>query len=249
MDSKEVRAILSAYRAGDASADEARFAEARRQAETDGELAQWWQDEQELDHLIGEKLGQINVPAGLKARLLEPQIRSLPSRSPWTHRLATLAAAIVLLAVFFGSWQGLFQPATSLAEYRDEMVSFVRLDPSLDLKSSDLTSVSTFLKTNGAPSEIAVPPPLQALKPVGGRTLRFRGQSVALICFLRGPNELVHLLTVDRKAMAKTKHTRENPEFVAEGEWMTAMWSDENHTYLLATKAPRETLAKYLGTS
>ena len=249
MDNEEARAILSAYRAGESIDDDARFEQAFARTETDPALAQWWEEEQELDRVIGSKLDQIEVPGGLKARILQPQLRSLASRVTWPRKLATLAAAIVLLAVFFGSWQGLFQPATSLADYRDEMVSFVRLAPSLDLETRELSRVCEFLEEKGAPSKLNLPAGLEAMKPVGCRMLRFRGENVSLVCFLRGQGDLVHLLVVDRKAMAKAKHAQSAPEFVGQGDWMTAMWADDGHTYLLAAKGDRKSLEKYFGTS
>jgi len=248
MDSREVRSVLSAYRVGEECDQEARFAEARRQLQADPELAEWWKDEQELDQLIALKLESVPVSAGLKERLLAAENPSTPSQAAWPRRIALLAASIVLLAVFFGSWQGLFQPATTLADYRDEMVSFVRLDPTLDLKTSQLSEVSAFLKQHAAPSELALPSRLQQMNPLGCRTLRFRGRGVALICF-RGENGgLVHLLVVDRKAMGKNGDNGK-PQFAQEGEWMTAAWMDNAHAYLLTVKGDREELSKYLGTS
>ncbi len=134
MDNQMIRSVLSAYRAGESFADETRFDEAHRQAEADPELAEWWKTEQELDRLIGLKLENIAIPAGLKTRFLQAEQPKTTNRATWPRKIALLAAAIVLLAVFFGSRQGFFQPATSLADYRDEMVSFVRLDPALDLE-------------------------------------------------------------------------------------------------------------------
>jgi hypothetical protein len=159
-----------------------------------------------------------------------------------------LAAAIVLLAVFFGSRQGFFQPATSLADYRDEMVSFVRLDPALDLETAQLSEVSAFLKQRDFPSELTIPPRLRQLSPIGCRTLRFRGHEVALICFRSEQGELVHMFVINRKAMGKMRKS-ENPEFAAQGDWMTAIWMDDEHAYLLTAKGSRDAVAKYLGTS
>lgn len=249
MDNQEVRAILSAYRAGESVAGDARFEAARKQAEADPALTQWWKEERELDRLIGQKLEGVAVPAGLKARLLDAERRSMPGRATWSRKITLLAASIVLLAVFFGSWRGLFQPATSLADYRDEMVSFVRLDPALDLETSELSRVTAFLKESGGPSGLNIPRPLQNLEPVGCRTLRFRGQNVALVCFRREQGDFVHMFVVNRKAIAKLRGSSGEPQFTAHGDWMAATWTDNEHTYLLTAKGSRESLEKYLGTS
>jgi hypothetical protein len=249
MDNENIRSVLSAYRAGESFADDARFEAAHRQAGSDPELAEWWKDEQEIDRLIALKLENVAAPAGLKARLLKAERPSMPIRATWPRKVALLAASIVLLAVFFGSWQGLFQPATSLADYRDEMVSFIRLDPALELKTSQLSEVSAFLKEHDAPSELTIPPRLQQLTPVGCRTLRFRGQDVALICFRSEQGDLIHMFVVKRKAMGKLKSDSELSQFAAQGDWMTATWMDDEHAYVLAAKGGRDAVAKYLGTS
>ena len=175
-----------------------------------------------------QKLESVTVPAGLRARLLQPERRTIPHRATWPRKVALLAAAIVLLAVFFGSWRGLFQPATSLADYRDEMVGFVRLDPALDLKTTEMGQMSSFLKEKGAPSEMNVPPPLRQLQPIGCRTLRFRGEDVALVCFHGTDGKIVHLFVVNRKAMANSQSS-DGPQYAAQGEWMTATWMDGDH--------------------
>ena len=244
-----IRSVLSAYRAGESFADETRFNEAHRQTATDPELAEWWKTEQELDRLIGLKLENIAIPAGLKTRFLQAEQPKTTNRATWPRKIALLAAAIVLLAVFFGSRQGFFQPTTTLADYRDEMVGFVRLDPALDLETSQLSEVSAFLKQRDAPSELTIPPGLRQLHPIGCRTLRFRGQEVALVCFRSEQGELMHLFVVNRKAMGTLQNGNAGPQFAVQGDWMTATWMDDGQAYLLTAKVSRETLAKYLGTS
>ena len=249
MDNHEARSILSAYRAGESLGGDARFEDALHEAERDPALAQWWDEEQELDRVIADKFQGGKIPAGLKARLLEPNLIHLPTRASWPRRIALLAASIVLLAVFFGSWRGLFQPANSLADYRDEMVSFVRLDPALDLKTAQLARVTEFLKERAAPNELEMPPGLQQMEPVGCRTLRYRGADVALVCFRRADGNLVHLFVIERPGMGKSLASRQEPKFAAAGEWMTASWTRGGHVYLLAAKGDHDAIAKYFGTS
>jgi hypothetical protein len=249
MDKSEIRAILSAYRAGEPETQDPRFAQARAEAEADPELAQWWAEQQELDRVISAKLLSVEVPRELKTQLTAWEKRSM-QRSNWNRGIMLAAASIVALAVLFGSWRGPFQPAVSLADYRDEMVSFVKLDPPLELESSQLTRLTAFLEENGAPSGLNIPQGLQRMDAAGCRTLRFRGHDVALICFKRDDNgELVHLFVVDRKAVAKLRGTKADRQFAEQGEWMTATWVDGEHAYLFAAKGTRPTVEKFLGTS
>jgi len=249
MDKSEIRAILSAYRAGDPETQDPRFQQARAEAEADPEVAQWWTEQQELDRVISAKLLSVEVPRELKTQLTAWEKRSV-QRSTWNRGILLAAASIVALAVLFGSWRGPFQPASSLAEYRDEMVSFVKLDPPLELESSQLPRLTAFLEENGAPSGLNIPQGLQQMDAAGCRKLRFRGRDVALICFKRDDNgELVHLFVVDRKAVAKLRSTKADPQFAEQGEWMTATWVDGEHAYLFAAKGTRPTVEKFLGTS
>ncbi len=247
MDKAEIRAILSAYRVNEPETEDARFQQAKAEATADPELAQWWTEQQELDRVIAAKLQSGDVPRGLKTQLTAWEKRTV-QRNSWNRGILLAAASIVALAVMFSSWRGPFQPAVSLAEYRDEMVSFVRLDPPLDLESSQMTRLTAFLKEQGGPSQISLPRQLQELDLAGCRRLRFRGHDVALVCFQRGNGELVHLFVVDRKALAKRTGSGD-PQFAAEEDWMTATWVEGEHAYLLTLKGSRETLEKYIGTS
>lgn len=197
MESREARSFLGLHRAGEAASDP-RLRDAEAQAAADPELAAWWNEEQELDRAIAAKLAAAPVAAGLKARLVSKAVpRALPQRT-WQRAALLAAAVIIALAVLFGSWRGPFQPAASLADYRDEMVGFIKVTPTLELETSDITRIKGFLEKSGAPSQFDMPVALRKLDPIGCRTLRFRGHDVALICFKRGDGRIAHLLVLNR---------------------------------------------------
>lgn len=246
MDSREARSFLGLHRVGDAASDP-RFRDAEAQASTDPELAAWWNDEQELDRAIAAKLAAAPVPAALKARLASPAVpRALPQRT-WQRAALLAAAVIVALAVLFGSWRGPFQPAASLADYRDEMVGFIKVTPSLELETSDMTRIKGFLEKSGAPSQFEMPVALRKLDPIGCRTLRFRGHDVALICFKRGNGGIAHLLVLDRTTL-NGLHGKA-PQYAAQGEWATAAWSDAGRLYLLAVQGDEGTAERFMSDS
>ncbi len=249
MDNREARALLSLARPDVAGDSTEEIEAARQQAETDPALARWWRDDQEIDRLIAEKLGVTSVPSDLRERCLAAGRPVLSSRSLWPRRLTLVAASIILLAVFFGSWQGFFQPAVSLADYRDEMVSFVRLDPALALETSEMSKVEAYLQTHWNAGEVQIPERLQALDPTGCRVLRFRGEDVALICFRRPAGDLIHLFIIKESAFPRFRSTPENPQYAAEGEWTSAAWVSEGCVYLFAGRGGRAVVAQYLETS
>ncbi len=250
MDNKETRALLSVYRAGESSAEEARLLEARAQAEADPELARWWSEEQELDRLISAKLASTHLPAGLRERLASAKTESRPSalRSHWRRTALLAAASIVALAVLFSSWRGPFQPAASMADFRDEMVSFIKVAPNLELESSEFARLQHFLAQAKAPAQFSVPTPLQKFQPVGCRVLRFRARNVSLVCFQLGGGRLAHLFVTETKNL-RASGSAAAPDFVAEKDWMTATWSQDGQTFLLTVQGDRAALEKFLGPS
>ncbi len=249
MDDREARSILSMHRAGEASQDDARLGEALRKADADPELARWWNEEKELDRIIASKLASTQVPAGLKARITSAaEARPSVVRPTWNRAILLAAASIVALAVLFSSWRGPFAPALSVADYRDEMVGFIKVAPNLELESSDLDRLQKFLAKAEAPANFTVPKRLQQYEPVGCRVLRFRGQDVSLVCFKLGGDRLAHLFVTKATAI-RGDGSASAPVFAAEEDWMTATWTEGDQTYLLTVKGDRENLEKFLGTS
>jgi hypothetical protein len=244
MDKSEARGLLSLHRAGDVAEDE-RIAEALRLAQSDPELFAWWQKEQALDETIGAKLRDMPVPAGLKERILAP---SPPIEFPRPRRrnwLLAAAACLAAFAVIFSSWRGLFQPANSLADFRDEMTSFVKVDPALALTTDQLPRITSWLEKNNAPAQVNLPKGLRALDPIGCRTLRYRGHDVALICFKRDNGLLAHIFVLDRRAFPRLPD-RASPQFAAREGWTSASWAEGNYAYVLTTKGDRAALERYL---
>ncbi|MGI9087089.1 MAG: hypothetical protein ACR2HH_05010 [Chthoniobacterales bacterium] len=240
---------MSLHRPGETALDEARLQEALRKTETDPELARWWSAEQALDEAIASKLATTSMPAGLKARLLSgAPMRTQVVRSSWSRRILAVAASIIVLGVLFSSWRGPFQPAVSLADYRGEMVSFIKVPPNLELESSDLTRLQDFLAKADAPARFALPKALQGYEPVGCRVLRFRGHDVSLICFKIEGGQLAHLFVADAKSVPPAGRAAA-PVFAAEEDWMTATWAEGGHAYLLTVKGDRAAMGKFLGTS
>ncbi|PZR71003.1 MAG: hypothetical protein DLM73_16815 [Chthoniobacterales bacterium] len=240
-----LRGILSIHRGIDSESDDPCFAEAREKAESDPILGQWWAQEKELDRVIGSKLASVHLPAGLKARLISRPTLPARPRPAWTRAALLAAACLVALAVLFGSWRGPFQPAVSLADYRDEMVGFIKVDPNLEMKSPDLAQVTDWLQKNRAPSRLNLPKNLQGLEPIGCRTLRFRGRDVALICFKRKEGSLLHLFVIDRAALPEMAKSS-GPEISREGNWMAAGWGDGDEFYLITVQGDRQAIEAYL---
>ncbi len=233
MDRTTIKALLGLYREGE---PDARFEEAKQAAENDPELAAWWAQERALDQAIARHLQAAPVPRDLRAR----RLRTSVNESSTTHALGRpwlyAAAALVTLALLFGLSRSAFQEKPLFANYRDEMVSFVKLTPSLELESNNLPQIRSFLTSANAPADAQIPPEVAKLNPIGCRVLRFRGEDVTLICFKREDGRLAHIFAVKRSMFL---HGAAKPEYAAAGDWMTASWTNGDYNYLLAVQGDR----------
>jgi len=244
MTEEEARLILQSYRPGEVDKDDSHFAEALREVERNPALARWLEEEQAFDRAVAAQLGALPPPFGLKTRILA-QMNPRPAGRSWS--LATALAAVAALLFLLAQVVSLFRttpPATgAMPDYVREMVSFVRLDPPLEMASHDLGAIKGWLSQAAFPTD--VPPRLAALDPLGCRILSFRGHNVELICFQRAPGRLAHLFVVDREALPKIQ-PGEKPIFTSSGEWMTACWVEGEKVYMIAVQGDRATLEAYL---
>ena len=244
MDSQEARAILGVYREGCGIADE-RFEQAFKQTQFDPELNRWWTEEQTLDRIISAKLQSTHIPAGLKERLAAAPRSDSGSAFKWQRTALLMAALFIALAVFFRAARPASPARSSLADYSDEMVSFVKLDPSLEVKSSELPRLTSFLQEAGAPSNVELPGPMRQMQPLGCRTLRFRGHNVALVCFKNEGGRLLHMFVLNRSAMPEMR-PGDGPKYSSHGEWTTAAWVQGNEIYMVTMQGDQTQLRKYM---
>src|SRR5262249_7196833 len=76
-------------------------------------------------------------------------------RLTWNFVFLAGAAALLLAAVLI--WMKPTRAPASLADYRDEMISFVKVAPNLEMQSKQLSEVMDFLDKESAPSRFAIP--------------------------------------------------------------------------------------------
>ena len=246
MDEQQARLILQAYRPGGEDKGDPHFDEALQEAARNPALARWFAEEQAFDRAMAAHLGSVPAPFGLRTRILAQA--APPATCPETRvgRLVWPA----LSRSFFCSRKSLVCGAVSrprrtrCPDFAREMVSFIRLDPPLEMESHDLGAIKNWLdKKDAAPMDI--PPRLAALQPAGCRVLSFRGHDVTLICFHRDGDRLAHLFVVDRAALPKLKPGA-GPIFSSEGEWTTATWAEKDRAYMIAVQGDRDAVQRYL---
>ena len=245
---REAKDILSVYRPGTEDANDAFFAEAFRLAAQDAELSRWFAADQAFDASVTAKLNEEGLPFGLKTALMANR-RPPPARAPFIStwpRAWGLAFAAALFTLFLtAGLMGRYQGHEMMRDYRSTMVGFVDVPPNLPFKTTDLQQIRTQVEEKSHLTGIEFPQGTLPLPAVGCRSLFFHGYQVALICFHRPDNKLVHLFVIDRKAFAGAKMPRQ-PHYRQEGEWETAMWMKGDMVYLLATEGDEKMLNSFM---
>jgi len=232
MTKEEAKKILAANRPGDQDRLESAFAEALQEAEKDAELARWFAEEQEFDLAVAAHLKSIPVPFGLKTRILANMPPRNGSKSQWVVALtAAAAAALFLLAQLISVSRGSAQHSGLLSDYEQEMMSFVKLSPPLEMESLKIKPIEQWIAERKAPLA-DIPPGIAAVETMGCRILSFRGYPVTLICFCHG-NTVAHLFIVDRAALSALKPGKP-PVFSSQDDWTVATWADQHYACMVA---------------
>jgi hypothetical protein len=171
---------------------------------------------------------------------------SAAPRRTWNLIFLATAAALLLGAFLF--WMNPSRKPASLAEYRDEMTSFVRVAPNLEMQSKQLPELMDFLDHESAPSRFTIPEKVRTMEPAGCRVLRFHGHNVTLVCFWRKDGGLLHLFVMDRAALP-TLPERSRAQFSTQNGWMTAAWNEGGHTFLIAVQGDQQLIQQLLTNS
>lgn len=246
MNSLEARLILEACRAGGLDADDPKIAEALQQLESDPELARWFAEAQELDRAVAAKLKAVPVPEDLLARIRAGEAPK-PAHQPVMTRRRWLAVAAVGVAVAIPTTFLLTRPSPgSLAMYRNDMAAFMDgWNFEFDLDEIDFAKIREWLQSQGTLENVSVPGTLAGSSTIGCKTLRWRGNRTALVCFSpRGAGATIHVFMVRRRAIIDPPSI--SPEPLKLPKWNSATWVDENNVYLALTTADPDKLSRCL---
>jgi len=245
MDEKRARLILESYRPRLDDPGDPQFAEALREVAGNPGLAEWFAEEQAFDQAIAAHLAAVPTPFGLKTRILARATAPPTSRyARWIVGLAGVAALLFLFSQVAEVWRSAVPESAVLSAYANEMVSFIKVPPSLEMESANLDRIKGWLTQKEAVVP-HIPPNLAALAPVGCRILSFRQHDVTLICFHRETGTVAHLFVVDRSALPGVK-AGDAVIFQREGEWMTATWAEKDQVYMIAVQGGETAVQSYL---
>jgi hypothetical protein len=243
MTKDEAKRILAAYRPGDQDRLESDIAEALQEIERDAGLARWFAEEREFDRAVAAHLKSVPVPFGLKTRIMANMPSRGSTKSRWVAAVAAAAAALFLLAQLIIVSRGSGQHSGYVSDYEQEMMSFVKLEPPLEMQSLTLEPIKQWIAERKAPLA-DIPPGIAAVETMGCRILSFRGNPVTLICFCHG-NTVAHLFMVDRAALPALK-PRTQPVVTTKADWTVATWADQHYAYMVAVHDQPAAARQYL---
>jgi len=242
MNMERAKWILSSFRRGSEDERDPMFCEALRQSQGDAELAGWLKEQEFMDATIRAELKHSSLPsdligtirAGVAAR------RSLRRRRVFLALAACLAVSMSIAALVIGHSSrhddGIF------ATCRADMVRFLRRFPRLDLETDRLSEARQWLDTVHGLPEIEVPAGLAGFPTLGCRTLEWRGQRLALVCFAVD-GEVVHLILIPKR-LAPDGPVGQEPQFARVEGMATAWWARGDLTYLVVSKGSEGFLRK-----
>jgi hypothetical protein len=254
----EAKIILQIYRPGTADAQDPQIAAALALAKSDPELARWLEEHGARQIALREKFRQIEIPAGLKEQIISE--RAVFAKRNSRREKILIVAAVTAIAVSLAVIVALYFPrggngnqnnSNTLANYENQMAGIATSGYAMNFTTNDLTQIRAYLAQNAAPSDYALPAPLEKTAATGCAIEGWQGKNVSMICFRTGkplpPNRQgdLWLFVVDR-ASVKGAPAAASPQFAKVNQLVTATWSQDGKLYLLATQGDEEEIRKFL---
>ena len=251
MNRDEARKILRAYRATEPDRSDPEFAQALGLAREDPELTRWLEEETSLDSAIAAKLAALPPPADLRGKILTRSAgtdRAAGTLAPWMRRVAVIAVIVGLPAlVWYGAWRK-YEPKRFAPWQADALAFLDRMvagREKLDVESAKSQELIAWLRQASAPVPGEIPPSLQHVESVGCKTLLAGQKRVSIICFHVDADHIAHLVTVEKRQLAGPPPEK-RPQFVQKRDWMTASWSEQSQSFMLAMKGSEPEMRKLL---
>jgi hypothetical protein len=250
MTSTEAKQVLLAYRRDRADEYDPALAEALRLAAKDAELREWLEAQQQFQEKARQELRSIQPPADLKASILA-NLKSASSETAETRAIAKpnfragpLLALAAAIALVLGASLWLFRGDAadeSFSAFRSRMVNFALRTYQMDIVTNNPAAVRQFIDEHGGAADFKMPANLEKVPVQGGGRLSWQNHPVSMICYTLPDRETLFVFVVDRDAMhGKIPSERANVQ--TDKRLNTVSFTRDGHTFLLAAKAPPETL-------
>jgi hypothetical protein len=251
VNNQEAKRILALFRPGTADEEDPAFHEARQLAKSDPELARWFDQHCESYLVLRRKFQAIPIPPGLKEQIISERKIQRPFFQSYGRPLLAVAAAVALLAVLSLGLRPFHDLADRDAAYRKRMTKKALVNYSMNLTTTNLVHIRSYLQEKNAPADYSLPAGLKMAVAAGCVVTSWEGRPVSMICFKSGrplpPGEQsdLWLFVINLKTAAQSAPARA-PVFARVNKATTASWSEGDKTYLLAAVGDEAFLRKYL---
>lgn len=238
MDDEQAKFLLGATPPSGADESRPDIAEALKQAGKNPEVAEWFAREQRSDRAMAKKLGELEPPADLRARLLAGGRVSRRTRT-FRRRSFLVGLAAILTLSLATPWilKGIKNSSKPpLIDWQQTCVAIFD-DPAfaLDVVDFDYEPLETHLLKNGARVVGELPFGDEINFPVGCKVLDWNEMKVSLACFDSKPGQLVHIFVVPRggldEALIRNRIHREQV-----GKYATVTWLRDDIVVMVASK-------------
>jgi hypothetical protein len=252
MSNREAMKILALFRPGTSDEKDPSFDEARKFAQGDPALRQWFEEHCASHKVLRGKFQEIVVPPGLKEQIISERAIQRPVlQRYWGALLAVAAVVLLLVSVeMHPSWLSGGSPNNHEAYVRD-MAELAQANYTMNLETDDPVQIRAYLAKNSAPADYAFPTQLQSAATAGCAIDPWQGTQVSMICFktgrpLRAGSKSDMWLFVAQKSAVADAPAPGHVTFERAAPMITASWSDDSHTYVLAALGDEALLKQYL---
>ncbi|MDQ8185528.1 hypothetical protein [Pelagicoccus sp. SDUM812002] len=245
MDKQEAKLILSSYTLGGEPANDERFDAAKSLAESDKELAAWWESEKKTDRIHSRSMRSFEVPpdlhSALKMTLAERERKRI--RFAVARKWFSIAAAFVLCSYVFFEY-GIDRSDDYTGPLAERAYNYSVDGPRLSYFDRDTSKLQTWLVDNGFELPSQLPPKLLALEGIGCRPLDWSQEKVALMCF---DADTVYHLFIGMKDDFPEFEASENIGYAQKGNgWTVSKWKDQDYLFVLTAKATVDEMSQFL---
>ncbi len=212
-----------------------------------------------VDRAFSDALEGLRPPDGLRREILIAMEKSAPRKTWWSWKWAAplAAAAGVAVALLPRGEQGpgveIPRVAGAVPVNHVEEVAIRTLsspDFSFHLENPDRgqlfhDELFRFIRSKGSPCpEGCLPKGLRDVPGIGCRKLEIDGKAGALVCFLRGEGDVVHLVVFRTDDVEGMDAESTSPRIEQHGKWAVARWAEKGRAFLLISTSDREHLGE-----
>ena len=245
MDKQEARQLLQLYRPGTADAEDPQIAEALKQAQQDPELAQWFENQQNVYVAMRRKLREIPVPQDLKREILRQEAERRGRILDLRKYFIPLAAAAAIVALALGAWTYTTRSGReNFADFREYLVRTSQRSTYGMLPDHDINDIHQRLIGAKFP-DYTLTKPLAGLAADGFAPIEWHNRKVSMVCLRADKDKQLFLFVMDA-AKVRNAPAASETDFAIIHRLNSASWTSNGKIYILAGPEGDSDLKRYM---